>query len=103
MDNENIMKEDMKKFAKSTKNKALALTIAVAFAISNPLALTGCQPKDPDQEEEQQSSGGSGVIIHGGTSGSRKSSITSGGSSKSSWANPSHSGGYSASHGGSSG
>ncbi|MDP4089866.1 MAG: hypothetical protein Q8930_11425 [Bacillota bacterium] len=88
-------KEKLKKLIKS--NKAAAVSLAVAFVISNPLAMTGCtNTYYPDDEyatgEYTGSSGGSHYIGSG-----------SSGSSKSTWSTPSESsGGYSTAHGGTS-
>jgi len=79
-------------------DKAKALALAVAFVVTNPLALSGCAEKYPYQEEEQENqdsqqttviSGGSGYIDvsyesshkKSGTSWSKSSSSKSGYSS----------------------
>lgn len=88
-------KEKLKKLLKS--NKAAAVSVAVAFVISNPLAMTGCTnsyyPDDEYATGEYNGHSGGGTYIRPGSSGSGKST----------WSTPSKSsGGYSGAHGGSS-
>lgn len=88
-------KEKLKKLIKS--NRAAALSLAVAFVISNPLVMTGCT--DSYYQDDEYATGEYTGHSSGGTfyrSGSSRSS-------KSTWSTPSKSsGGYSGAHGGSS-
>ncbi len=73
--------EDFKKFVKENKKRALAIAVATAFAVSNPLAMTGCKNKElnNEEEEEQQQQQGGSSGGYGGSSGGHYSNGRSSG------------------------
>jgi len=71
--------EDFKKFVKENKKRALAIAVATAFAVSNPLAMTGCKNKELNQEEEEEQQQGGSSGGYGGSSGGHYSNGRSSG------------------------